>query len=233
MKTQFQELYKSFTAQFFPHLCLACRKEPPIPDTSICVKCSYELTPTDFHQHEDNEFMERFWGRVPLKYGAALYYFYKNTAVRQLTHQLKYSNSPKIGVELGERLGYFLKNTHFSEIDIIVPVPLHPKKLYERGYNQSSKIADGMSNVMNKRWSDDALIRTENTVSQTKKTRLERFENVKNAFHIQRPEMLKGKHILLVDDVLTTGATLEACALKLLELPNVTISMATLGITKS
>ncbi len=227
------KLWADFTNIFFPDLCIACRNRPPQPSIPICVTCENSLSLTNFHEHEENDLLERFWGRVPIKYGAALFYFQKNSAIQELFHQLKYNNNPKIGVLLGEWYGYELRKSHFMEIDAIIPVPLHPKKLHLRGYNQSDSIAQGLGKALQKPIYTKALVRIENTETQTKKTRMERFDNVKNAFQVNEPNLIKGKHLLIVDDVLTTGATIEACALKLLEIEGVTISIATIAIGQS
>jgi len=233
MKTKLHQWAKDLESLFYPKLCLACSKEALAKNTDICVKCEEELKITNFTSLEDNELVERFWGRIDVKYGFALYYFYKNATVQKLTHQLKYNNNSKIGIELGKRLGYELRETPLSAIDMIVPVPLHPKKKFKRGYNQSSKISEGLSIVLRKPWTDEGLIRVENTDSQTKKTKMKRFENVKSAFELKRPDLLKGKHILLIDDIITTGATIESCALELLKLEGVKVSIASIGMTKS
>lgn len=234
MLSNLKKSYQSIGHLLYPKLCLACRMELPPADANICTKCEHDLMPIDFQSISDNELTERFWGRLQLKFGFALYYFHNQSAAKALMHQLKYNNAPQVGIELGRNLGYTIRETNIkNNIDTIVPVPLHPKKKHLRGYNQSSKIAEGLSEILNIKWTDKALIRIENTTSQTQKTRMERFENVKNAFEIQQPKSLKNKHILLVDDVITTGATIEACALKLLDIPNITISIAAIGLAKS
>ena len=231
MKTtkKIKELGVDFLNLFFPELCLACRKEA-VKEQIICSKCELKLPETNFHLQQENQVAERFWGRIPVEYATAMYFFSKNTVTQELIHQLKYASKPQVGVVLGEYYGIQLKDSVFNEIDCIVPIPLHPTRKYKRGYNQSSKIAQGLSTSMNKPWYDDAITRIINTTTQTKKSKADRFENVKNAFHISKPNLLKGKHILLVDDVITTGATLEACSLKVLELENVKISIIALGI---
>jgi len=222
---------KDFLALLFPNLCLACRKRQATVDKILCLSCQQRLPKTDFHLMAENEFTDRFWGRIVLEAGAALFYFTKDSAVQALIHQLKYGDKPNVGIQLGEWYGRTLKEHRpFSMIDVIVPVPLHPKRQRQRGYNQSTQFAIGLSTAMKIPYKKDALVRTIATSTQTQKTRLERFENVLQAFEVNPSSKLEGKHILLVDDVLTTGATLEACATKLLAVPNVKVSMATIAI---
>jgi competence protein ComFC len=231
MKTSdFKAMGDDFLKLFFPKLCLACRKNA-IDQTIICTQCEFDLPETNFHLHKENPVTERFWGRVPIEYGAALYFYSKNAGSQALIHQLKYADKPQVGTTLGEYYGQQLVNSPFQEIDCILPIPLHPKKEYKRGYNQSSKIAQGLAVAMKKPWYNDAVIRTVNTVTQTQKSKSDRFDNVKNAFSVAKPELLKNKHVLLVDDVVTTGATLETCALRILEIGNVKVSVAALAIT--
>ncbi len=223
-------LVKDFLSLFYPNLCLACRKQS-VDGEIICPRCELELPETGFHNISDNALEERFWGRIQLENAAAKYFFSKTNVTQELIYQLKYASKPQVGEILGEWYGQDLANSRFSEIDGIVPIPLHPKRLYQRGYNQSLKIANGLSKTMNKPVLIDAVQRIVNTTTQTKtKSKIDRFENVKNAFHIANPELLKDKHILLVDDVITTGATIEACATKIFEVENVKISVVALGL---
>lgn len=231
LNTTIKDLGTGFLSLFFPNLCLSCRKTAITSPELICTRCEVKLPETHLHEQKENELTERFIGQLPLKYGAAMFYFSSDGVVRNLVHQLKYANKPQVGEMLGEWYGRQLKNSMFQEIDCIIPIPLHPKKLFRRGYNQSSAIAKGLSRTMQKPLLDDAVIRTINTETQTKKTKLERFENVSKAFKVAKPELLKGKHLLLVDDVITTGATLEGCAMPILEVPNVKISIASIGFT--
>ncbi|KAA3625342.1 MAG: ComF family protein [Bacteroidetes bacterium] len=215
---------------FYPNLCLACQSNAPINNQVLCLRCSFKLPQTQFHLHKENAFTERFWGRLSLEAGASLYRFTKGGHVQNLIHHLKYRGRREVGIKCGEYFGHQLKKSPlFSGIDLIIPVPLHPKKKHQRGYNQSDMIAKGLSKSMSVPWAADILIRKTFTETQTQKSRMERLENVAQAFCVTDPDRIKGKHILLVDDVITTGATLEICALKILEVPNTKVSMVTLA----
>lgn len=219
---------------FYPRLCLACQKNLVSVETSICIHCNYNLRPTNYHTITPNPVLERFWGRVELEHAAAAYSFSKGGLLQQLIHQLKYENKPQIGLELGKMYGEALKNTApYSTVDYIIPVPLHPKKKHLRGYNQAAMLAKGLALSMEKQWSSDYLIRIDNTETQTKKSRLDRFSNVENAFSINNEKAIEGKHLLLVDDVITTGATLEACAQTLLRIPHVKVSVVAVALASS
>jgi len=180
----------------------------------------------------ENEFTGRFWGRMPLAAGAAQYYFTRKSPIQWALHQLKYKNNPDIGLKLGRLFGRQLAQAApFQSVEMIVPVPLHPKKERLRGYNQSTMFAKGLSEG----WGGlpvctDALARDLFTESQTRKKRMDRFQNVGTVFTIRKPGLIEGKHVLLVDDVLTTGATLEMCGQALLQVAGVRLSMATIAI---
>lgn len=216
---------------FYPRLCLACSRHLPPKQQMICVHCRYKLPKTNFHLQRENPFTERFWGRLDLTSGAALYHFTRGGLTQQLIHKLKYQGQWEVGYQLGELYGNILKKSPFFEgIDVIVPVPLHPKKEHQRGYNQSDSFAKGIAEALRRPWMKNALKRSAYTDSQTTKSRLERLKNVLNVFSVHRSGVLEDKHVLLVDDVLTTGATLEACGIRILEVPGTKLSMATIAI---
>lgn len=218
---------------FYPNLCLACGKNLPPREDAICLSCQYKLPKTGFHLLPENPFTERFWGRVNIQAGAALYHFSKGGRTQSLIHNLKYEGKREIGVKLGRIYGQQLREAPgFRDAALILPVPLHPRKERQRGYNQSAAFAQGLSASMGIPWLKDGLIRREHTTSQTRKSRLERFDNVSEVFLAPHPQKLEGRHVLLVDDVITTGATLEACAIKILELPGTKVSMATIAIAE-
>lgn len=230
MKKIYQSL-NDFFYLLYPHLCFACAQEAPPYGTSICVGCEISLPQTHFHKTVENPFTERFWGRVHLQTGTGMYLFAKESRVARLIHHFKYKGKKEIGIALGRRYGAQLqKEAHFQGIDAIVPVPLHWRRQQQRGFNQSEVFGIGLSEGMKRPCWKNCLIRTVHTGTQTKRSRADRLSNLENVFVVKRPKQLIGKHLLLVDDVLTTGATLEACANELLKLPDVKISMATLAV---
>jgi ComF family protein len=178
----------------------------------------------------ENPITHKFWGRSNIQYATAFYFYDKDTS-RILIHELKYNDRPDIGEKIGHLYGKILKSTHFDEIDCIIPVPLHPKKKKLRGYNQSEAFANGLGEAMNK----DVVGGLERgifTETQTKKGKMERFENMENVFVVTNKTALEGRHLLLVDDVLTTGATLDQCAEELLLIDGVKVSIATIATVK-
>ncbi len=232
MKTRISILEDLF-GLFYPDLCLICEAHIPSADMLFCFSCQQKLPKTRFYLHAENPFTERFWGRLPLKSGASYLHFSKNGRTQQLIHQLKYNRKKEVGVKIGEDFGLLLKQSPFFQtVDFILPVPLHPAKLRRRGFNQSALFAEGLSKSMEIPYLSDVLIRVLHTQSQTQKTRMARFENVKNAFLVRNPLIIQNKHILLVDDVLTTGATLEACGYKILEIEGTTLSFATIAMAE-
>jgi len=225
-----QTYYKNFLGLFYPNLCLACERNTPVHGGVICLPCQYYLPKTKFHLDRENAFTERFWGRVPIDAGAALFYFSKGSRTQNLVHKLKYDGKRKVGVKLGNLYGGMLnKSPYFSNIDVIVPVPLHPRKERKRGYNQSDLFAQGLAEEMELPRLPNGLIRRVASDTQTRMTRAERLINVTDAFAVKNKKALEGKHVLLVDDVMTTGATLEACASQILGCEGARVSMATIA----
>jgi len=183
------------------------------------------------HTQVENEFTDRFWGRLRIESGAAMYYFNRKSPIQRALHQLKYKNQPDVGVRIGRRFGHLLaQSPHFANVEAIIPVPLHRQKERQRGYNQSAMLAQGLAESMRIPVLLNTLVRNTASDSQTRKKRMERFENVISVFTVKQPERIAGKHLLLVDDVLTTGATLESCGNILLEAPDTRLSLATIAI---
>ncbi len=219
-----------FLNLFFPNICQACGTSLVRNEHVMCLSCLYKLPKTNFQLHQNNPISRIFWGRVNINAATSFLFFNKGGRVQKLIHQFKYKGKIETGRYLGELMGRDLKKSNlFNTVDVIIPVPLHPKKLHTRGFNQSDIIADGIGKSMKSPTTFDTLIRTHHTETQTKKARYTRWENVKGKFGINNPKNIEGKHILLVDDVLTTGATLEACAQTILQIPSTRVSLATLA----
>ncbi len=215
---------------FFPNSCRLCGKSLHQQEEILCTTCLYKLPRTNFQLSPENQIMDIFNGRLPLVSATSFLFFSKGGGTQQLIHKLKYKGNREIGTHLGKLFGNKLNDSRlFRTADIIIPVPLHPRKEHTRGYNQSMMISEGMASNMYARVLSDVLYRNIQSSSQTKKSRYERWENVKDIFEIKKGYRLEGKHVILVDDVITTGATLEACGNKLLEIPNVRLSIAALA----
>jgi ComF family protein len=186
---------------------------------------------TNYHNTIDNPIEKRFWGKVPIQSSTAFFFFQKGSPFQKILHALKYKNNKEVGEVLGKYAAVdLLDSPNFTSIDVIIPVPLHPKKLQKRGYNQSEWICNGLSTILNKPLDTTSLIRIRENTTQTKKTVFERYENTDGIFELKNKTALIGKHILLVDDVLTTGSTLEACIIALLEAEGAKVSVFALAI---
>ena len=230
MFSSFKTYLKDFLNLFYPNLCVVCNQHLINQEKLICTECLYHLPKTNFHLHKDNPVSQIFWGRVPIEYATGYFFFHKGSNYQHMMHKYKYHGYKEIRQILGKSLGNQLKESYFCSVDVIVPVPLHKNKLKKRGYNQSEWFGLGLAEAMGKPIDSKSFVRAIATETQTRKTRFERWKNVEDIFTVLYPENLVGKHILLVDDVVTTGATLEACAHKLLEIPETKISIATLAV---
>ena len=219
-----------FVRLIFPSRCYACGKSMISGEEMICTGCYFNLPRTNFHLYDDNPVSRIFWCRANLYSATSFLFFNKGGNVQKLMHQLKYQSRTEIGIFLGQLFGNELKKSPlFQNVNIILPVPLHTKKLRTRGFNQSEIISQGICQSMDTKLCNEILLRKVFTSTQTKKSRYSRWENVAGKFEIKNPDIIEGKHLLLVDDVLTTGATIEACAEEILKVPNVKLSVATLA----
>lgn len=218
------------TGVFYPEICEAC-DDLLIPGERIfCTRCMISLPQTGFHRQTDNPVARQFWGKVHLQSAAACWYFQKGGNVQRLLHRLKYEHKPEIGVRAGELYGLqLIQSSDFRDVNMILPVPLHPRKLKIRGYNQAASFGEGLAHTMQVEMKQDILLRSRHTSTQTKKSRFARYLNVGTAFFVADPGKINQKHVLLVDDVITTGSTLEACAIKLQETSNVKVSVASIA----
>ncbi|MES2430566.1 MAG: phosphoribosyltransferase family protein [Bacteroidota bacterium] len=214
---------------FYSHVCVGCGSDLIYKDNLLCIKCINDLPHTNFAMHANNPIEKIFWGRLPLVAAHSEFYFSKSSLIQHLVHLLKYDGNKEIGVYLGELMGRSLLETNrFSHIDALIPLPLFPEKERKRGYNQAAVICDGMSNTMNIPVLTNIVTRAKFTETQTKKHRTERWENVAESFIVRDTSKLQGKHVLLVDDVVTTGATFEACGNALLKIDGLKLSIAAL-----
>jgi ComF family protein len=224
-------LFDDFISLLFPRICAACGNSLWKQEETLCISCEFHLPRTNFHLSSENPVSRLFWGRVSLESAAAYLYFNKGNKVQRLIHQLKYKGRRDIGIYLGRQYGNYLKESPaFCSVQQIVPVPLHVKKLAQRGYNQSELFAIGMGESLNIPVAAEALFRRKETETQTKKSRFRRYQNVEAVFHVNDPGLMEMKHILLVDDVITTGATLESCIQAISQVRGVRISVATIAM---
>ncbi len=227
-----KKLLEDFIHTLFPDLCLACGKLPKSTKASFCVECLHKMPYTDHFIVKENAVTNHLRGRISLVHGAAILYFREGSFVRHMLHQLKYKGRREIGEVMGE-IGAkkLLESPLFLRPDIIIPVPVHEKKILKRGYNQSTIFGLSVSQGTGITFSDKIIIKSKETDSQTGKSRTDRVMNVSQVFEIAQKEILKNKHVLIVDDVITTGATLEACCLKALEAGAAKISILCIAAT--
>lgn len=219
-----------FIGLFYPETCVACNHKLVTQEKVLCTGCLYKLPRTHFHKAPGNPIEQSFWGRQQIERATAYFFFKKDSVYQKLLHLLKYHNRSDVGIEMGRQFGAeLMKSDEFMAIDYIVPVPLHKKKERKRGYNQSTLICEGMAEFLNAKLDEKILIRTSFTETQTKKDRYERWENVEKVFKCSQADKIEGKHVLIVDDVITTGATIEGCAQVLHNAANVKVSVAALA----
>lgn len=219
---------------FFPKSCAGCQSFLLSDEKVICTQCRHEVPLTNHHQIADNEIFQKFYGRIPLEYGSALFYFHKKGIVQEMIHQLKYKGQQEIGETIGNWYSEELQHLeHIKNIDYIIPVPLHKKRLHERGYNQVEGFGKALSANLNIPYDDELLYRKLYTKTQTKKDLLGRADVISTVFDVNFTENHQGKHFLLVDDVLTTGSTLEACSRAILKIPNARISIVCMAMAHS
>lgn len=224
-------MFKSIVNLLFPKVCYACLNLLHDNEDTICVSCRHDLPVTNFHFDADEAIKKVLYGRAKIKQGTALFRFEKKGLVQQLIHGLKYRGYENIGFLLGNWLGSELKTLEtYQNIDMVIPVPLHKKKLRKRGYNQVTKFGQQLAKALNADYVDTVLVKVTNTSSQTTKQRFTRWINNDELFAIINTDAIENKHILLVDDLITTGATLEACITVLNKAKNIKISIATMAI---
>lgn len=217
---------------FFPKVCYGCSNLLTDNELHICTRCRHDLPLTNFHEDPENAVHKALYGRVKLINATALLHFSKKGIVQQLMHNLKYRGYQEIGHVLGLWLGEELKASNaYCSIEVVVPVPLHKSKLKKRGYNQVEKFGRALALALEADYEDQSLIKITNTKTQVFKDRLKRSSAFDANFAIQNEERLAHKHILLVDDIITTGSTIEACANELLKVKGINLSLAVIAIT--
>ena len=224
-------LLDDFISLIYPKICLGCDNPLLKHEQCICTFCQFHIPKTNNFKIKENDLQKLFWGKVQLDHTAALYEFVKDSPLQKMIHALKYEENKKVGIYLGKQIAYGIEESiFFKDIDYIIPVPLHSKKEKLRGYNQSMCIAKGIQNILKTEIDTKTLKRTVDTESQTKKNKYSRWENVGNVFEVTNLEKLKHKHILLIDDVITTGSTLESSVITLQQIEGIKVSIITIAI---
>lgn len=218
---------------FYPDTCVCCDQYLLDQEKIICIECRLDLPFIETGNSTYNPLLETLKGKVFVEEGTSFLYYHPEGKVKKLIHQLKYKNNQKVGIFLGKWLGLKLLETKaYNSIDYIIPVPLHKDKLRLRGYNQLTKFGETLSSILNIEYLEGVLIRNTMAKTQTLKKRLDRFKSLVNNFSLINADLLKNKHVLLIDDVVTTGATLEACCNELLKVEGMKISIVTIALTE-
>jgi ComF family protein len=230
MKITVAEIFNDFVSLVYPHYCLACKTGLAKGEDVICSKCILELPRTHYHADPHNPVFRRLDGRILVQHAFSFFHFRKGGKVQQLLHELKYNNHPEIGVTLGRVYADELLRCGFSnQFDVIIPIPLHASKRRRRGYNQSEEFAKGLSEILKAPCLIHPVERIVQTDTQTRKSKLMRWRNVSEVFRVNDIQAVSGIRILLVDDVITTGATVEACGRTLLEAGCSSLSIASMA----
>lgn len=227
-------MFESIINLFFPKVCSGCSSFLLSNENVICTVCRHDIPLTNHHLNPENDAFKKFYGRIPVVHTSALFYFHKKGIVQELIHNLKYKGHEEIGAILGEWYAEDLKTIELLEsVDEIIPVPLHRRKLKERGYNQVTAFGTALSSSLNIEYNDSLLIRNVYSKTQSKKNLLGRTEGIESTFDVSFTEKDHNKHFLLIDDVITTGSTLEACSRALLKIPGSKISIVCMAMAQS
>ena len=216
---------------FFPPVCAGCHSFLVSNETVICTYCRHNLPLTNHHLNPENEVFNKFYGRIPVEYASAMLYFHKKGIVQEMIHNLKYKGQQDIGTLLGDWYADDLKNIAlFRSVDFIIPVPLHKRKARERGYNQVAYFGNSLSKELGVDYNPTLLVRNSYSKTQSKKSFLNRSEDIETIFDVVFSDKDHNKHFLLIDDVITTGSTLEACSRALLKIPGAKISIVCMAM---
>jgi ComF family protein len=225
-------MFSSLVHLFLPHHCAGCGSDIISNDCVLCMHCINRLPFTHFHMHANNPVEKIFWGRLPVTCAASYLYFSKDSLLQHIVHQLKYKGNKELGLFIGRKMGETLLQTNrFNDIDALVPLPLYAARERKRGYNQAAVLCQGMADVLQLPVLNRVIGRRTCSDTQTHKNRIERWQNMQGRFELLQPAAVSGKHILLIDDVITTGATLEACGEQLLTAPGTRVSIMTMAYT--
>jgi ComF family protein len=226
-------MLKSVLNLFYPNVCSGCNAFLLQNEIVICTVCRHEIPLTNHHLKIENELFKRFYGRIPLEYASALFYFHKKGIVQELIHNLKYRGHQEIGKVIGDWFVEDLKNSEIIKtVNQIIPVPLHKKRLKKRGYNQVTTFGESLSNNLQIPYNDSVLVRKVYSETQVMKNLLDRNDANSEIFDVVFTEKEHNQHFLLIDDVVTTGATLELCAKQLLKIPGAKISIVCMAMSQ-
>jgi len=227
-----KEIKESLLHLAFPHVCSGCGGDLLDIESSLCLRCMEALPETGFHRHSHNPVEKIFWGRIQVSAATSQFYFTKESMMQRLMHQFKYKGNKDLGIQLGRIMGKaLLCSGRFDSIEALVPLPLYPAREKRRGYNQAAVLCEGIESVTRIPVLKNVISRPQYTGTQTRMGRIDRWHNMEGKFRLDDEKCIRDKHILLVDDVITTGATLEACAGELSAAGNCTLSIATLCFT--
>ncbi len=223
-----REIKDSLLHLFFPNVCAGCGNDRMAGNTTLCLKCMDAMPETNFELHPGNPIEKKFWGRLQLANATAQYYFTRESMMQTLMHEFKYRGNKDLGLQLGKMMGDSLCRSRRFNVDALIPLPLFDSKERRRGFNQATVLCEGIAENLKVPVLKGAIVRSTHTDTQTKKGRIDRWLNMEGRFVLNDASALAGKHVLLVDDVVTTGATLEACGAELLKSGNIQLSIATL-----
>jgi ComF family protein len=230
MPQPLQKYLSGLSSLLFPSICRGCGETLTTSQPTLCKACELDLPRTHFENIKSNPVVQTFWGRANLEFATSLFYYRKGELLQSLIHDLKYRNGKETGIYLGSLAGKMLKESSILEsCDILLPIPLHPRKQQIRGYNQAGLLAEGFQGITEHPIHHTSVIRTVHSSSQTRRSRYERWQNVEGIFKVLYPQLLENKHVLLIDDVVTTGATIEALYQALSGVPGTKISAITIG----
>ncbi len=229
----YKSLLRNLKGLVYPDLCMFCHTDIPMEGHPFCLRCTVYLPLTDHFDNAENDVLKHLWGRIIVQHGAALFYFDSNGRIKEMMHRLKYKGYRSIAIEIGKMAGRaHLKSNLFHTPDIIIPVPQHKSKHRTRGYNQSAIFGKAVSETINVPMREDLLIKSSTTPSQTKKSRIERVKNVLGTIEVTSPDELVDQHVLIVDDVITTGATIESCVKAMEDIPGLKVSVLLMAIAR-